>query len=164
MDKTKNPFFSKKAPATYSPELVRFRGKSVETGEWVYGWFEMYSFGRWPLKPSIIPAEEANDGICTHIEIDPDTLGMFTGLYDLDGDPIYTGDIVKNHMGFLQVVCFEHGRMFFRALLDFVFNEHDGESFCACAKRYETKEENITKDYIVGNIFDNPEFAQKYLD
>ena len=48
---------------------ILFRGKRVDNGEWVYGWFEMYPFGRWPLKPCIVESEKANEGAYEHVEV-----------------------------------------------------------------------------------------------
>ena len=41
---------------------ILFRGKRLDNGEWVEGWYEMYPFGRWPVKTSIIPSEGAKAG------------------------------------------------------------------------------------------------------
>lgn len=159
-----NFFLRDGASKSFDPEYVLFRGKDTETHEWVYGWYEMSAFGRWPVKPSIIPMEEAKDGLYTHIQIDPQTLGMFSGLRDRDGTPIYSGDVVKNHLGIQQVCIFERGSFWFVESIDFCYGERQGENFCACSKRYKDAEKGITMDKVIGNIFDNPELVAKYLD
>lgn len=50
------------------------KGKSTDTGMWVYGWYCEYTFGRWPLKPAIIPAREARQGHIEIVQVDPTTV------------------------------------------------------------------------------------------
>lgn len=59
-----------------------YRGKSLDNGEWVYGWYCKAPTGRWPLRHSIIPNIEAEKGSFRFVEVDPETVGEFTGLYD----------------------------------------------------------------------------------
>ena len=78
---------------------IKFRGKKVDNGEWVYGY---YVIGNYELNEAhmiyincIDP--KTNIRVLVNIAVIPESVGQFTELYDKNMLAIYEGDIVKVH-------------------------------------------------------------------
>lgn len=123
------------------------RAKDIDTGEWVYGWYCKYPFGRWPLKDAIIPEKDAEEGCHHFVQVDGKTVGDFTGKLDKNYKPIYVGDIVrkKDYNGFQNMrVVFVNGSYM---------------CWYKNATKFYTLDDSRIE--VVGNIFDNPELESK---
>ena len=134
-----------------SKREILFRGKRVDNGEWIDGWF-LPGNERQSLHPCIfVYLPETQSFEC--FDIDIDTLGEYTGLTDRDGTRIFEGDIIgvvynpnyggvaKKRIGTFKV-GFEDG----------CYVYEDGEGYFLF-----TESDEIV---VIGNIYDNPELLK----
>lgn len=124
---------------------IKFRGKDRFGDIWYYGSvFVNEIFGHTHIW-------EYSLG---NFEVDPETVGQFTGLKDKNGEWIYEGDILKwEKDGLLYVVRFWDG-MFYASVKECNADILGGFPLHALT------EHEYGKCKILGNIYDNPELLK----
>lgn len=124
---------------------IKFRGKRLDNGEWLYGSLVILN-GRYFI------FDDAN-----RHEVDPTTVGEFTGLKDKNGKEIYEGDVIRSPLS--EDKTRPH-RIFY----------HTGNAafMGALVDRKELCYLRLDQDWIykfgkevIGNIHDNPELIEK---
>ena len=125
--------------------IGKYRGKRKDSGEWVYG-MAFCDKGKTFVITNIISQTSKTEFIVDVHEIDPDTLGQFSGLKDTADDDICEGDILD-----LGAASFEHWCVKFKKGKFILYSKDCREVFFP-PKCYEIK--------IVGNIHDNPELLK----
>lgn len=121
---------------------IKFRGRQLSTGKWIYGDLVHDNMGGFYVYPM-----DCN-GLFRDNRVAAETVGQFTGLNDKNGKEIYEGDIVKwDRDQKMYVVVFRNG-MYYASVEE--CNPHIYGGFplwCLCEE-----EQHCT---IVGNIHDN---------
>jgi uncharacterized phage protein (TIGR01671 family) len=147
---------------------ILFRGKRIDNGEWVEGFYEQtYTYDtNKQLHRILWNDEQTKTAFCA--DIIPETLGQFTGLTDKNGKRIFEGDIVRNEKHYYNgVVCFERigndGGIglngYFIKEID-IYGDFDDQEI-----DYDTKEKfyecnrciDLKQLEVIGNIHDNGE-------
>lgn len=117
---------------------IKFRGKSIVTGEWCFG--DLFQHG----DQKFIMANNRNT------EVDPETVGQYTGLKDMNSKEIYEGDMIQPYDpddGY-AVVRYDNTETEFYILF---VNEN---VYYGLGRDFESKDLAV-----VGNIYDNPELV-----
>lgn len=129
---------------------IKFRGKRLDNGEWLYGDLMHDNAGGC----YVYPIESEN--LFKENKVNSDTVGQFTGLIDKNGKEIYEGDIILsqkcNCRAILHKVDYNEDNAMFVAK-----PTHGWDfDFCQISKYWIDK---YGKE-VIGNIHDNPELLK----
>lgn len=122
---------------------ILFRGKRTDNGEWVYG-----NLVRGCDEKYAYIVEFGNNELCrNYVNVDPDTVGQYTGLKDKNGTKIFEGDIGRRRDDIFLIDWSEEKSAFVMIFHDYI-----------CEILY--LEELWDDAEVIGNIHDNPELLE----
>ena len=118
---------------------IEFRAKCKDNDEWTYG----YLFQIWE---STYILWGTTNGVPNMIEVNPETVGQYTGSSDKNDKKIFEGDVIRGTYG---ETTYQNKVIFADCGFALVHN-HDEYGYCASLDEHENIE-------LIGNTFDNPE-------
>lgn len=132
---------------------ILFRGKRLCNSEWCYGFYVHLKDFKGNERHRIydgVAESEIEDGenrtfYPDAFDVDPKTVGQFTGLLDKNGEQIYEGDIMILH----KKNSVETGEVVF------VWG-----GYCLSPKGYCLSSFDGDRGEVIGNIHDNPELKK----
>lgn len=126
---------------------ILFRGKCTNNGEWVQGYPCRYGWiGK--EKDYIIP--DYASALYT-AEVDPETIGQYTGLKDMNGNKIFEGDLCLCNRNISKRID--------KRIFEIKFDNDNG-GFLGESGALRIYPEVFYMCEIVGNIYDNPELMR----
>ena len=138
---------------------ILFRGKTIETKRWAYGYYCKIGNKAYIVLDDAELCEDEqgtpDNAIFGFIEVDPDTVGQFTGYPDKYGKKIFSGDIVKVWLKKYESVClptFRHG------IIEYVY---DAYWIIPIGRRASWRCLRNRPIEIIGNKWDNPELMEQ---
>lgn len=155
-------------------EEIKFRGKRVDNGEWVYG-----DLVHWRNEENTMQIIDERFGCCVDekgnimlieepfcCKVVPETVGQYTGLKDKNDKEIYDGDILTAEEYPFQ----DEDKLSYNAE---VFWHNRTLEFCICLHCVNPNKRGISDGICegltdrdiqfekIGNIFDNPELLER---
>lgn len=122
---------------------ILFCGKRTDNGEWVYG-----NLVRGCDEKYAYIVEFGNKELCrNYVNVNPDTVGQYTGLADKNGTKIFEGDIGRRRDDIFLIDWSEEKAAFVMIFHDYI-----------CEILY--LEEMWDDAEVIGNIHDNPELLE----
>lgn len=132
---------------------ILFRGKRIDNGEWVCGY---YICKQDPLLPGIdtnVIVTFDENSMSVWNKVDPATVGQYTGLTDKNGMKIFEGDILFDE---IRVRKDKNNEWIYRRP-KYVVLFQDGE-FCLKTIYNRVVSKRTCRLSVIGNIYDSPKF------
>lgn len=141
---------------------IIFRGKRTDNGEWVKGYYsaELYSNTHY-----ISAWYYGSYAELQKFEVDPETIGQFTGLTDVNGTRIFEGDIVKTHYGNAVKADFVEQVVFFNGIFCTMYKPNAAAcgwySIIGGPRPISPTTVYMDRVEVIGNLHDNPELLNE---
>ena len=154
---------------------IKFRGKTVPDGRWVYGYYvvmenETKTVTRHAIMDLLDKENQyIKDGKSYHMSVsvvEAETVGQFIGLYDRNGKEIYEGDIVYSEFedgsNGSSLVGWNEKQSCFGLMDEYAYRSKlEGFEYPAFINHVMLAHMRDAKLFkVIGNIYDNPELLK----
>lgn len=138
---------------------ILFRGKRVDNGEWIYG--DLLT----PTDIMDVWEISENTGMGDRYEIDPETVGQFTGLTDKNGTKIFEGDIVCTRYSDGKICCSGDVQFCYGVYgAEWIEQKKNKGMVGGWGQLHNLRrfdDDIINNIEVIGNIYDNPELLEE---
>ena len=144
---------------------IKFRGKRINSKQWIDGSLILNPENQYPVIGDVFSEYDDGRKVDNWIEkeVDPETIGQFTGKKDKNGKEIYEGDVCKcryykhaeKDLYLTQKVVFEHASFF--VVVGDLKPDLETETYTNCPLNW------VNEIEIIGNIYENPELLQDVI-
>lgn len=125
---------------------IKFRGKRVDNGKWIYGNL-IIDEGKYYICLGINEHIKRDDYEVYMIEVIPETVGQYVGIEDKTKTEIFEGDILKDKWNTIYVVKYRNTGFY-------IYRNNGRNGYSKIASWNGDKE-------VIGNIHDNPEMLKE---
>lgn len=140
---------------------IKFRGKRIDNGEWVYGYYLVDDSSTHPTPLHLIIVDEVHDFKSILVEIGgtnfacykviPETVGQSVGLKDKKGVEIYEGDVIQHQNFEADKTPYEVPEMTIKGM---------GEIIGMGDDEWDMGNGQYSNIEIMSNVTDNPELLK----
>lgn len=118
---------------------IEFRGRRLENGKWIFG--SLLNFNGY------YEIADWNTVDCGRYDVDPATVGQYTGFMDKNAIKVYEGDVLTDKFESIGVVEWQNGC--------FVVNFGDVDVF-----QISDCFDDSYQMWVIGNVHNNPELLK----
>ena len=128
---------------------IKFKGKSLRNGEWIVGQYHTYGDGIFICQTALM-SNNGRDWRVPAIEVEPDSVGEYTGMRDKNNKDIYEGDICE-----CETEAENFGYLKLKGIMQWWQDE--ARFSIKFASEIDFENRKVKSVEIVGNVFDNSE-------
>lgn len=131
---------------------IKFRGRNPLTKQWEYGFLITVDLSSEKLSKNLSAIIKENawyepsEGIGEFKLVEPETVGQFTGLKDLNNKESFEDDLIQNSRD--------------KEVYKIFWHKYRGQWMCSSKNRTRKLSDVINDAFIIGNIHDNPEMLE----
>jgi uncharacterized phage protein (TIGR01671 family) len=145
---------------------IKFRGKNLNTKEWVYGDLLQWNDGETTIGVHgqfIDDGYHFNENYDKTPYVDETTVGQYTGLKDKNGKEIYEGDLIKAPSGRIYAVIFSTWKHEEKRDFPKVIDLYEHTGWCISldgVNPCELLDSEVCQGSVIGSVYDNPELLK----